>query len=600
ELLFFERKPSSYETAAPAHRHTDAERELISAIHAKATQAAFHVNVRLLVKVHDARAAEQRIKVLRTSLASYGASRYQSLQPRINWPQAVVDYRQTAFRHRLPSLFVKNACLLSVGEIADLYHFPYGDHTQTENLVSSHSRDLPAPLSLKQSPATYVLGQNSYHNALTPIGLTTAERERHVYILGGTGNGKTTLMQYGIIQDIQAGEGVAVIDPHGDLAENLLRYVPEDRLDDVVYFNPDDLGWPIGLNLLELTPGIEGDELLREKDLVTEAVISVFRKIFSDEDSGGHRIEYILRNAIQTALTVPDATLFTVFRLLTDPAYQRGVVKALDNPDLQRFWRNELGKAGEYQRVKMTAGITSKIGRFLFSAAARRVLEQPRSTINFDDLLAERKILICNFSKGLLGEDTSALFGITVLAKLQLSALRRARLPIETRTPFYLYVDEFQNFATTSFTQLLSEARKYKLLVTMAEQSTSQQKDSRMINVLLANVGTVICFRTGNVVDEQLLAPLFRPFLTGSEIANLPPFHFYMRSASVHSQEPLSGETLLLSHPGSGEIADVVIAASRRNYARAYVPPEEKLTQPARPIPNSISMPLPLGNNPKS
>ncbi|MGH7157271.1 MAG: TraM recognition domain-containing protein, partial [Candidatus Saccharimonadales bacterium] len=237
--------------------------------------------------------------------------------------------------------------------------------------------------------------------------------------------------------------------------------------------------------------------------------------------------------------------------------------------DLKNFWRNELGKAGEFQLVKMAAGITAKIGRFLFSASAKRVLEQPKSTINFEEIMDTGKILICNFSKGLIGEDTSTLFGTTILAKLQMASLRRARLGQADRRPFYLYVDEFQNFATMSFVQMLSEARKYKLFLTMAEQSTTQQQYQRLVEVILANVGTVVCFRSGSPSDERLMLPLFRPFIDEGEIANLPSFNFYMRLAALQAQEPLSGQTVLL--PDTGSLAvETVKDSSRRRYAVKY------------------------------
>lgn len=291
------------------------------------------------------------------------------------------------------------------------------------------------------------MGVNKHHNSETLIGLTDQERERHQYVIGGTGSGKTTMLQYQIVQDIKNGKGVAVIDPHGDMAETLLRHTPPERIKDVIYFNPDDLAYPIGLNLLELDEKLSDDDLLREKDLITETVVSIFRKIFSDDDSGGHRIEYMLRNVVQTALTQKHATLFTVYNLINDPTYRKSVVKTLDDENLKHFWRNEFGKAGGMQQVKMAAGITSKIGRFLFSASAKRILEQEKSTIDFDDIINSKKILICNFSKGLLGEDTSELLGIMVIAKFQLASLRRVRIDQSDRTPYYLYVDEFQNLS---------------------------------------------------------------------------------------------------------------------------------------------------------
>ena len=371
-------------------------------------------------------------------------------------------------------------------------------------------------------------------------------------------------------------KGVAVIDPHGDMAQTVLRHVPTSRIQDVIYFNPDDLEYPMGLNLLELTPGLTGNELLHEKDIITESVISVFRKIFSDEDAGGHRIEYILRNTIQTALTQENSTLFTVFDLLNNPKYRKKVIKTLEDENLVNFWKNELGKAGDMQKVKMVAGITAKIGRFLFSASAKQILEQPKSTIDFDDIINSGKILICNFSKGLLGEDTAELFGITILAKLQLASLKRARLEQSERRPFYLYVDEFQNFATTSFVQMLSESRKYKLFIVMAEQSTSQQSDQQMVSVILANVGTVVCFRTGNPQDEQRLLPLFSPYIEQGEISNLPAFNFYAKLSAIKAQEPLSGETLLLKGAGNEKTRSAIINHSRAMFAREQVEREEE------------------------
>jgi len=538
------------------------EQELYADILAKLQRPLFRTDIRILVA---AIRFNDLANGLTASLGPLGASMQALYGQRLHPEWLGQKIGKFKFEHRLPSFFVFDSNVLSASELANLYHFPYGT-IKTEGIVRSHSRTLPATLGMKNNKFDIVLGQNNHHGEVTPVGLTAAERERHVFIIGGTGNGKTTMLQYAIAQDIQSGKGVAVVDPHGDMAETLLRHVPEDRIKDVIYFNPDDLAHPIGLNLLELTPGLEGDDLLREKDIVTESVVSVFRKIFSDDDTGGHRIEYVLRNTIQTALYVKDATLFTVYDLLNDPAYRKQVLKTIDDKNLQNFWKQELGKAGDMQKVKMAAGITAKIGRFLFSASAKRILEQPHSTINFDEIL-DGKILICNFSKGLLGEDTSELFGIAVLAKIQLAALRRARLKQAGRKPFYLHVDEFQNFATPSFVQMLSEARKYKLYLTMAEQTTSQQDEQQMVNIILANVGTVICFRSGNPDDERLMLPLFKPYIEEGEIAGLPSYNFYMRVAAQKSQEPLSGETVVLEEK-EDKLVGKIIATSQKKYAR--------------------------------
>jgi hypothetical protein len=566
----------------PARTLSAFELELMESMHHKVTQPLFRVNLRILVSGEQ---SKQYVAGLRSALDGYSVPLYQSLKARPSLP-IVSRYRKPLADNRLPSFLNRSSMILSTDEVASLYHFPSSRLSRTDNLITSLSKTLPAPVSLKSGrKLAVVIGENQHHGTATLIGLTDAERERHLYVIGGTGNGKTTMLLYSIVQDIKNGNGLAVIDPHGDLADTILRHIPEERINDVIYMNPDDLGHPIGMNLLELPEGLSDDDLLREKDLVTESTISVMRKIFSDDDSGGHRIEYVLRNAIQTALTLEKPTLFTIFRLLNDSKYRREVLKTLEDENLKNFWRNELGKAGEMQRVKMAAGITAKIGRFLFSASARRVLEQEQSTIDFDDILDSGKILICNFSKGLLGEDTSTLFGTTVLAKLQLASLRRARLAANDRRPFYLYVDEFQNFATTSFTQMLSEARKYKLFLTMAEQSTSQQDQQKLVDVILANVGTVVCFRSGSPADERLVLPLFSPYVEQGEIANLPAYSFYARIASVHSQEPMSGVTLLLDDIGNAEIAKRVVEESRKKYGRTVEEQAQKKpeAQPTKP-----------------
>lgn len=554
------------------------ETQLMETMHRKVTQALFQVNLRVLITSPN---AKEHATTIRSALDGFSVPPYQSLKAKTKLP-VVSSIRTKNAQQRLPSLTQKQAIILSASELAGLYHFPSSRISRTDNLITSLSRTLPAPVSLKNGrKLAIILGNNEHHGTTTPIGLSESERERHVYIIGGTGNGKTTMLQYAIVQDIQNGKGVAVIDPHGDLAETLLRHIPKDRIKDVIYMNPDDLTHPIGVNLLELPAGLTGDDLLREKDIITESTISVLRKVFSEDDSGGHRIEYVLRNTIQTALSVENPTLFTIFELLNNNKYRRDVVNSLEDENLKNFWKNELGKAGDFQKVKMVAGITAKIGRFLFSGSAKRVLEQEKSTIDFDDILDSGKILICNFSKGLLGEDTSALFGTTILAKLQLASLRRARKDAVTRRPFYLYVDEFQNFATMSFVQMLSEARKYKLFLTMAEQSTSQQDEQRLVQIILANVGTVICFRSGSPADERLVLPLFTPLIEQGEIANLPSYSYYVRIAAIQSQEPMSGVTVLLKDEGYTEIADRVRQSSRQLYA---ITVDEETTQQPKKV----------------
>ncbi len=543
------------------------EHQLVESVSDKLAQPLFKATVTVAIGAANKELRQARKRSMESAVGLLAVPKYQSLKSRKFYG---LRRKLAQFNFAHTTSLLSDKLILAPSELASLYH--YQGETRSENSVTSFSRVLPATIAMKQQGTPdFILGINKHHGSETLIGLSKAERERHCYIVGGTGNGKTTMLLNAIVQDITSGKGIAVLDPHGDLAETILQHIPEERIKDVIYLNPDDLGHPIGINLLELKPGLSGDELLREKDLVTESTISVMRKVFSEDDSGGHRIEYVLRNAIQTALTMPDPTLFTIFELLTNKTFRKTAVSKLEDENLKNFWNNELGKAGDFQRVKMAAGITAKVGRFLFSASARRVLEQPKSTIDFDDILDSGKILICNFSKGLIGEDTSTLFGTTVLAKIQMAALSRARSEQALRTSFYLYIDEFQNFATSSFVQMLSEARKYKLFLTMAEQSTSQQDKQRMVDIILANVGTVVCFRSGSPADERLLLPLFRPFLEENEISNLPTFNFYARISALQPQEPMSGETIVLTDVGNKDVAERVKELSRAMYGKNVV-----------------------------
>jgi len=373
--------------------------------------------------------------------------------------------------------------------------------------------------------------------------------------------------------------GVAVVDPHGDLAEDLLNRVPESRADGLIYFDPYDIKYPVGVNLLELSESADEDELELEKELVCESVVSIFRRVFfKDENVDAHRIEYILRNAIYSAFCQEDCTIFTVYDLLNNKDFRKQAIKNITDENLLNFWKNEFGKAGDYQHVKMVGGVTSKIGRFLFSPIAKRILEQPKSTINFNDILDNGKILICNLSEGKLGEDTSQLLGATIIAKIYQAAMRRVRIQKEFRQPFYLFVDEFQNFATSSFTKVLSGGRKFGLRIIVAEQSTAQQQNQNITNIVLANTGTAICFRTASPVDERLMLPQFSPAVEPGDIANLPRFRFYIKMAASEPLEPFSGITLPIIAIKNDEKMAMLKDTSRKNYAIEYSKPKDKPT----------------------
>lgn len=548
---------------------TPVEQEIITQIHRKLDQPLFHTTLRVLLCVNDNNSLVERTHGFVSSFASMSNAGWQSLRiVKLASLKVISRLNYFLFQYRLLSIF--KSSYLATSEIADIYHFPFTKATKTEDIIKSHSKRLPAPISLKNgSKLDLVFAKNTYGNSITDIGLTEDERRRHMYILGATGTGKSTLLLSMINQDIQHNKGLAVIDPHDELVKQILPLIPEHRMQDVVYFNPDDISYPVGLNLLELTPGLSQDDALREKELIAESIISLFHKLYPERYSGP-KMEYILRNTIYTAFTIPDPTLFTIFKLLTNTPFRSSVIKKLTDDNLKDFWKYEFNKAGDYQKVKMIGPITNKIGRFLFSPVAKRILEQKKSTINFDDILDNGKILLCNLSKGRLGEDTSEVFGILVMTKIQLAALKRARIDASKRRDFYLFVDEFQNFATPAFAQILSEARKYKLNAILAHQTVSQLQDKNLVNVTLANTGTVICFRTANPADEQLILPQFAPYIQPGEIANLPSYNFYMKLGALQPQEPFSGETILTNISNDTGKVDRIISTSRKLFAIDY------------------------------
>jgi GTPase SAR1 family protein len=550
---------------------TPADKEASEQIKSKLNQQMFKATVRALL-VMDSGSVSPRKRGLASSFSSFFHPLGQSIVSKKDFASnRLKDYRFWQFKNRLDG----TPLVLTSSEVGALYHFPSKGGTEIEDLAKVRTRDLPAPLALKNnSDLDVMFGKSTYGNLSYDIGLTDDDRSRHVYLIGQTGSGKTTIIYHMAKDDINKGRGLAVVDPHGDLTEDLLNIIPEKRTSDLIYFNPFDIKHPVGLNLLELSEGLDDDELELEKELVCESVISIFRRVFfKDESIDAHRIEYILRNAIYTVFTLSEHTIFTVYDLLNDASFRKATIKSLKDENLLNFWKNEFGKAGDYQLVKMASGVTAKVGRFLFSPIAKRILEQPKSTINFDDILSKSKILICNLAEGKLGEDTSQLLGATVIAKIHQATVRRIRAEYSTRKPFYLFVDEFQNYATNSFTKLLSGGRKFGLRITIAEQSTAQQQNRNIVNVILANTGTVICFRTASPIDEDMLLAQFSPALSHGDIGNLPRFHFYMKVSASEPLEPLSGITIPVPAQKNQEKIKQLIEASRENYATKYTKP---------------------------
>ncbi len=401
-------------------------------------------------------------------------------------------------------------------------------------------------------------GQTNFRNQMRKFGIKTDDRRRHMYLIGKTGMGKSTVLENMIVEDIRAGRGVAVVDPHGDLAEKVIKYIPKERINDVIYFNPADMDYPIAFNLVE-----QVDPHLRH--LVASGLIGVFQKLWAD--SWGPRLEYILRNAILAILDYPGSTLLGVVRMLSDKAYRKKVVANIKDPVVKSFWEKEFAGYADKFASEAVSPIQNKVGQFLSSSFMRNIVGQVQSSINMRSVMDEGKILIMNLSKGRIGEDNSALLGAMMITKIQLAAMSRVDIEEKERRDFYLYIDEFQNFSTESFANILSEARKYRLNLIMAHQYI-EQLDERVKPAVFGNVGTIIVFRVGAADAEELVRE-FAPVFTEEDIVNLPKYEMYLRlMIDGIASDPFSakGMSPLLEEEKTNNV-EKVIESSRQKYA---------------------------------
>ena len=417
-----------------------------------------------------------------------------------------------------------------------------------------------------------VFARTNFRNKEVAFGIKTDDRRRHVYIIGKTGMGKTTMIENMIVQDIVAGNGVAFVDPHGDSVEKILNYIPSSRINDVVYFNPADLDYPIAFNPLESVDP-------KYKHLVASGLMGVFTKMWANVWSA--RMEYILNNTILALLDTPGNTMLGIARMLVDKKFRQRIVANIRDPVVKSFWVDEFANYNDKFRSEAIAPIQNKVGQFLSSALIRNIVGQTKSSIDLRELMDQKKILLLNLSKGRIGEDNSALLGAMFITKLQLAAMSRVDVSEDERKDFYLYVDEFQNFATESFATILSEARKYRLNLTIAHQYIGQlitENSTKIKDAVFGNVGTIILFRIG-ATDAEALESEFDPTFTPNDMVNLTKYHIYLKlMINGVSSHPFSGVTLQPLAQKTGN-EDKVIKVSRERYGNKREEIEERITK---------------------
>lgn len=554
------------------------EQELQGTVKEKIDQQLFETSIRLLVIVKDQEKLRSRISGL---MASFGlmSSPYQAMTTKGSLLPNSILLKQRLSQLKRRSLSRSSALnqnpILSTSEISDLYHFPYTDSTKTEGLVKSRSRELPAPLSLKKSGTNFdvVIGVNQYGGELAPIGITLEQRLKHMYIIGKTGMGKTTLLTSSIFQDMESGKGLAVFDPHGDMIQEVLRIIPENRRNDVIFFDPSDRQWPIGLNLL--SPGIMFSNEEDGHDWIASSVLAVFKKL-ADEKYWGPRMEHILRNATLTALQTPHPNLYTIQQLLTDKKYQKEVASTLKDPVLKQFWLKEFALMGNMQVSSITAPLTQRLGYFISSTMSRHILLQEKSSISISQIMDEGKILLVNLSKGDLGEDQSFFFGTILMSFIWMAAYQRTKIPESKRKDFFLYVDEFQNFATPQFSEITSEGRKFHVSLIASHQNIAQIENKDILKVVAGNANTIVCLKA-SPDDEQFILPFMDPEVEKGDIVNLAPFNFFMKVTTDESEDAFSGKTVPIDVEKSEQTKEEIIAYTRKHYATPRMKVEHDL-----------------------
>ncbi|MDP2598927.1 MAG: type IV secretion system DNA-binding domain-containing protein [Candidatus Liptonbacteria bacterium] len=429
------------------------------------------------------------------------------------------------------------------------------------------------PLPNKESKEITPLGLANFRNKKVKFGIKLDDRRRHVYVIGKTGVGKSTLLENMIIADMRAGRGVGVIDPHGELADRIVEFVPEDRLDDVVYFNPADMEYPIAFNPMEQV----GTEF---RHLVASGLMGVFKKIFIDVWSA--RMAYILNNTLLALLEFPGSTILGVMRMYSDPAYRKKIVDNLKDPVVKGFWTGEYAKYTQRLESEAVSAIQNKIGQFVSNPLIRNILGQSHSTLNMRDIMDSGKIFIVNLAKGRIGEDNSALLGAMIITRLQLAAMARVDMEEAKRKDFFLYVDEFQNFATDSFASILSEARKYRLSLALAHQYIGQlvtsDNNTKVRDAVFGNVGTIVNFRVG-AADAEFLEKEFMPEFLQNDLVNLSKANVYMKlMIDGLASRPFSAETLPPQKAPLVSYRDVIIQNSREHYATPRKVVDERIS----------------------
>ena len=553
----------------------------------KATKLGYEVKIRLAYLGENQTNAKLRMQALVGTFKQFNSTNLNGFKPikAAYGKEFLEKYRRRAF--------FGNGFILNIEELASVFHLPH-TNVETPNIVWASAKTAEPPSKLPvltgsdaNDDQISAFGVTNFRGINHQFGMLRYDRSRHVYIIGQTGAGKSGLLELFALSDIFHNQGYAIIDPHGDFAINNMKFIPGSRLNDVVYFNPADTAYPLGFNPLEVTNP-------NQKTNISSEVIGVLKRMFGD--SWGPRLEYILRYTILALLDRPETTMLDITRMLTDKNFRKETLGYCRDTVVLQFWNVEFASWNDKFVAEAVAPVLNKVGAFTANPIIRNIIGQPKSTFNIRQIMDEGRILIVNLSKGLIGEDNAAILGSFLVTKIQLAAMSRSDIPdIRDRRPFYLYVDEFQNFATDSFATILSEARKYGLNLTVANQYISQMNET-VRDAVFGNVGTMISFRV-SADDAPILAKQFEPNFEAVDLLQMHNRNFVINMVIGGEKTPAFSARTLELPPSQADNTLHIIEHSRRMYSRSREDVEKEINaaimpQPQKQPPRPATQPI--------
>ena len=543
----------------------------LEAIEAKISKPGFNTVVRIVVSSSSQESANAHLENIVSSFGQF--SGHNSFAKNKHWLKGgfITDFVYRYF----PS--GGNLSVLTSEELAGIFHFPNKAVT-TPHIYWINSKRAPAPA---QIPASGLyLGKSSYRGLAKPVYMTDDDRRRHTYIIGKTGVGKSELLKQMALQDINEGKGIAFVDPHGDAIEDILRLIPPQRAEDVILFDPSDTQRPMGLNMLEA-------QTEEEKHYIVSSIVGLMYKLYDPNKTGiiGPRFEHAIRNAMLTVMSEKGSTFIEVVRALTDANFVQELLPKVQDPIIRRYWTDQIAQTNDFHKSETLDYIVSKFGRFVTNKMMRNIIGQSESSFDFRKVMDEGKILLVNLAKGKIGEENSSFLGLVLVPKILVAAMSRQNMPQEQRRDFYLYVDEFQNFATPDFAQILSEARKYKLNLIVANQFIGQM-DEEVKNAIFGNVGTIMAFRVG-VTDANYLQHEFQPVFTEADLINVDVHNAFVKT--IVGNEPVAPFSIDTTKDMAQEkakenprVAELIKELSRLKYGKEVTSLEVEIAQRAR------------------